>query len=1683
MIASGGFAIGRGALVVSQLSQQELLTINIVNATFKGNTAANGNGGALKAFMAIVTATDVAFIGNEARGAGGAVYLELVQAAFSHCQFLNNTAAGLGGAIYHSSSALGLSNCSFLGNAADSSGTDSGAVRGPVSGDRWSSNSGGAIYALRCKDRMLLSASELGHNRANERGGAVALLTCGMTAEGSSFYNNTAKLGGGAVAAGLKTVDDNATGVPLLLKSSNLTGNTAVMEAGGSVFIESLPLTVEHSRLEYNTANQQGGAVYMGPSSLLIVSGTIMRANQAGVTGGAVHAQGAPTGQPVAVLQGLQAWENRARTAGGALWLSGWKLQLSALEVSDNGVSTATVAGTGNVGGAMYVANCIGDASISNASYFGNVAFQGGALYVELCGMQIKNSTFGNNNATGGDAAYHITLFVNETHFLDNSAELEGGAVHLQSLFDSCNFGRNNASNSGGAMYHETSAVHLSNCKFYDNSAGIGSTTASNAGVAQGISTAGGGIFAASCTGIMEIRNCELLRNQADGMGGGMSLLTCETMMESSTLTGNVGKLSGGGVAAGHQATTSKPQHCNLTGNKGVKQDGGAVHTAGVPFLLHDSRFLNNSAHRQGGALFSFAAPLVLLTESTFAGNIVDLSGGAALFASPKVLQVKSTAMVENTAGLSGGGLALVNAYCSHFEGLSFAANAAAQGGGIHVVMTEFTRSPAGDGLDCLGDFTALLGGNWTEHLSNASRTVIETKKDDLVLVATNISAIGNLARLDQGGVVLFEAIRGSVLLDSFTARANRAGNAGGAIAVSNSLIDGTTVYLSSSDLQSNAAVERGGALALDGASTHQQVVAINTTLNSNTAGLGGAVSLQQLASVALHGCILEGNVADGGGATGEGSGGSVHAYACKLLLASETRIEASVASEGYGGGIYTEGCDLVMLSKVRLTGNNASAIGGAAFLSGSSNVNAAASLAFVSGGRMDGNTAGGVDGGGGTSRNKAAFLRTGSAGALYLGGSMTFLVDQTLFDGNIADAQGGAVGIDLDCPQAMQQAARRSNSFSCWTAILKEPRLWGNTAGGSGGAVFSSSPYTLAMICGSNWTVSPTPGASTDQQLAGLVTTTTSRVASSSSSLDVVNVDTGQVELLQDSDNWDISTTAPYMGLLPKADTGTDSCFWRPQISVTAAGDSEEGTLPNRARLGYGDAVATAPKVVVLVAIGEGEPAMTYVRNRLGVLGDALKNASASSENGTSLMAVGSGSSGAGSDTSRPSSQGPWWPLWMSRAVLELRSRRASQCWPGQECRLIMPTNVAMGLNISIFDAIKQVVNDTGDLKPVVRATIASSDPSRRADLLGNPLAQVDSGSASLEAVRVHARKGNYTLTLAVDVNIDFQVTPLIINVTVPPCSFGELPLDNGYVCSKCPVDTFTLRVDNDDSYNGRSKPADENCAACPYHAKCTGGAVLVPEQGYWHSAANSTIIHQCPNMDACRNDDDDANNELLRCQERWYAYFGEASRFSSLLRDPTGGTSLVGIYLDLYRKVAAVPNNTYNGSLYTPLSPEGIFDGFLLDCALWGVRSDDLLSYMQKQCSETIFSKIVHEADLTCSPCFSKVASAFIGLAFFVGNTAWLGFSVLMTFMTDYTLPNEEGLPAADLLKVLIVHYQFFLIVTRININWPNSIVGLQAVVGSITGSVKQVLAGLLMPIFSVIMVMFLWTLRHCA
>ena len=97
----------------------------------------------------------------------------------------------------------------------------------------------------------------------------------------------------------------------------------------------------------------------------------------------------------------------------------------------------------------------------------------------------------------------------------------------------------------------------------------------------------------------------------------------------------------------------------------------------------------------------------------------------------------------------------------------------------------------------------------------------------------------------------------------------------------------------------------------------------------------------------------------------------------------------------------------------------------------------------------------------------------------------------------------------------------------------------------------------------------------------------------------------------------------------------------------------------------------------------------------------------------------------------------------------------------------------------------------------------------------------------------------------------------PEQLPVTVRACIFGEVqqasdPNRPADLCLACAAPQY--------SFNTNSSTCD---VPCPAHAKCWGGALLIPDPGYWVSAHNSDSLVACPNAAACQGN----RNSLLNC------------------------------------------------------------------------------------------------------------------------------------------------------------------------------------------------------------------------
>lgn len=99
-------------------------------------------------------------------------------------------------------------------------------------------------------------------------------------------------------------------------------------------------------------------------------------------------------------------------------------------------------------------------------------------------------------------------------------------------------------------------------------------------------------------------------------------------------------------------------------------------------------------------------------------------------------------------------------------------------------------------------------------------------------------------------------------------------------------------------------------------------------------------------------------------------------------------------------------------------------------------------------------------------------------------------------------------------------------------------------------------------------------------------------------------------------------------------------------------------------------------------------------------------------------------------------------------------------------------------------------------------------------------------------------------------------QVPNVTIPITSSLCSKGWVQ-QTSKQCLLCPASQYSFQ------------PNKTECnTPCPPNANCTGGANMVPLEGYWVSAADSDSIVACPNSEACQGN----RTELALCLAQAY-------------------------------------------------------------------------------------------------------------------------------------------------------------------------------------------------------------------
>ncbi|KAG2484480.1 hypothetical protein HYH03_016713 [Edaphochlamys debaryana] len=1602
---------------------------------FNSSTSTATDGGAIYVLgPAPITVSKVTFDGCSAAGRGGAILFEAANetqawppptAVMTGCRF-NGTSAAQGGAI-HVSGPVSLSM-----------------HQSPITGCR--ANQGGGLFAKGREDG----------------GGDVAiseLVFSSCTAqEGGAFY-----VDGDLSSLAFRRVGfaDNAATVG--------SGGAGVFMAGGR---GSSALTLAGCLFERNNASLDGGALRLDVKALgafaqqpadaarpfkktasiavdqgLVEAGAYFTLNAAGGSGGALKASGWALS-----TAGVVFVQNRAASQGGAVHASSAASSAVTWDTSFLSTGDAFSENQANRGGAVYALEV--NATIRDSSFTNhNASDTGGALFVAHRGsvpeptrFVADNVTCQGNRAPLAGCLHFFTaakarqgLHVTRSRILRNSAS-QGGAVVISAellpasvpdgsfqevLLSDSTMADNEAEDSGGGAFVSNNNIVVRNVAFINNTAGKKPPTTQWA-------NSGGAICLAGCQ-LTRIQDSTFSSNRVTGAGGAVFGTACSADVRNSTLELNTAKVAGGALAMVHVSSSNTLPSLSLDGvtaasNLVLDGNGGGVYAEAVDVTLRSSRLLNNTAAVQaqscssgrGGSIAAISAGLLNISSSNISDSQARMSGGALFASTVAAVHVYGSRISGNAANESAGGAcALVGNSLVVIEASAIINNTArlSSGGGIHVQVSESGFSPLPDA--CAGP-TSQQG---------VPRWVLPQR---FSVMLSDVELSGNTAELDGGALALDRGCGDVVLQRVQCSRNNARTRDGGAMAVGRSirsteeapaasLATGlpTRVAVTGSRFDSNQALlGEGGAVAVT--SAEQQVVLVGVTASGNQALAGGAVSITDGASAAF----LDANLTSNAAST---DGGAVQAQACAEVHVWGNSTLLDNYAGGRGGALASWGCGVTLLAGADLTQNRALGGGGAVFVSGSSTGSGGASTTTGGSQQGSGSLLLVLDSSLNLNRATGEAVGEGYGGGAWVEGRVAALVADTTFDSNTAGTQGGALLVNSVCDKAPSKALAAANvtrgvcsspslfssaaallpallaslgsmrGSACWSTVLHHGNYTGNVAGANGGAMFGTSADSFVLSC---------DGPTVDASSAGAAWVNDTALGA-------------HVRRLLDERLLNPSSVKQVVSCFaPQLEDGSQSS------DPTLFAELKQITRSD-ARSGYGDFIGALPDKLV-------------VRGVTWSVSQVVSNGTVTARS---------------TDTDSLSVPSP---------LLSTVSNASSQYL------LTTFSNRPMALELSLVDAFGQITRDgrnvnSSDAVPVasveVRVDEQRNGDGCKLEALGAREVNVYLGTATLDGMRLRAPKGTYRVTLRVS-NTEFENTVPDANVTVviPPCRVGEVPSDDDAVCTPCSALTVSLWQDLTplvplsgglgSCVRGYSEGEVHTCQPCGMNAECPGGAVMFPESGSWHSAANSTYMIQCPNPEACRDGDDGAQTMLQSCQQWWYSRplgFDYQAYADSVLADNSTG------YPDA---PGAQPNGTYD---------------LALACALWGLPPGHPASYMERQCSQGYTGNLcgacqsvdgelyASDADFECNKCFSRGASIALLVVFYAVNVFIIVISVLLLFLEDYT--QEEELAVGDMLKIVIVHCQYFVIISRLGISWPASITGLAGVAGVITGAVKQV------------------------
>eukprot|EP00877_Chromochloris_zofingiensis_P002692 jgi/Chrzof1/12423/Cz06g34050.t1 len=890
----------------------------------------------------------------------------------------------------------------------------------------------------------------------------------------------------------------------------------------------------------------------------------------------------------------------------------------------------------------------------------------------------------------------------------------------------------------------------------------------------------------------------------------------------SSNLTNNAAASLGGGVYA-RDNTVITVDNCKLANNSAVI-GGGVCAVANATVAVSFSSFANNTAGALGGGIFARNNATVAVSFSVFGWNKA-LAGGGVLAAGFAAVAVDSCSFANNSAAVHGGGVyAADNETIITISSSSFANNSAGGWGGgvcahsnatVTVSSTSFGRNTAArGGGTAAGNFAALAVDN---------------------CIFANNSA-GGVVNASGGGVYASDNATVTVILSSF--ERNNAPYGGGVLA------DGlAALAVDNCSFSNNSAVNSGGGVY---ASDNATVTVILSSFERNNASYGGGVLANGLAALAVDNCSFSNNSA-------VNSGGGVYAGGNANVSVSSSSFDMNNAN--YGGAMFAVYKSAV--DNCSFANNRAAHDGGGICAHGTANMSISLSSFDM---------------------NNAAH-----GGGVYAGQNAYVAVSWSSFVNNTAANNGGGINTFDNATITLGSSSFASNNGDFGGAFMANGgfaamdncSFVNNTAQTFGGGVYAGNNASVTVSSSSfanNHAGNAGGVAALDFAAMTIHNTTFARNnalygggvrAGGSSATTLHNCtftnhtsQTGAVVYADDHANVSVSwssfarNTARYGGGLYAGDS-----------AVMTIGNCSVAS--NNATMSGGGIHAEGNAMVAIHA-------STMVRNSAllggGVFVSGSGNLSvctASNISSNIAWSRGGGLDVQGSvsfvldDTCsvQDNSAGDGGGLYIARSAAASTANFVSVIQNNSATFnpdiAAEPVQIHINGSTTIPQFVSRYARDQGLLPFVVNVSgiggigyegLLLQATSNGRDLSGGILRTNRAGIGNFSDLKIRGTPGDYLVRFQVTDTSQSVVGHLnfTVGVHIRECVAGEVVMA-GDTCEPCTLGYY--------SFN----PGNITCDTCVPHATCLGGSTLIPDPGYWHSAATSPQVHRCPNPAAC--------------------------------------------------------------------------------------------------------------------------------------------------------------------------------------------------------------------------------------